>query len=153
VPVQRGLRLRVELGLSRLDAYTGTAHINGPCRRFRVSQPSKPPRPAPGARPLFRERGTRFLVHVDASDRIAAEIAAVEKFQLDNGQRNGLWCRSVRLPTANGCTKSNATLSIGVPPGFTTTKDTARTMEIRIMIAALVAVAAMGALAYKASDF
>jgi hypothetical protein len=39
---------------------------------------------------LFRKRGTRFLGHVNAPDRIAAEIAAVEQFKLDDAQRSRL---------------------------------------------------------------
>jgi hypothetical protein len=39
---------------------------------------------------LFRKRGTRFLGHVNAPDREAAKIAAVEWFKLDDEQRRRL---------------------------------------------------------------
>jgi len=39
---------------------------------------------------LFRKGGTRFLGHVNAPDREAAKIAAVERFKLDDEQRRRL---------------------------------------------------------------
>ena len=39
---------------------------------------------------LFRKRGSQFLGHVNAPDREAAKIAAVERFKLDDEQRRRL---------------------------------------------------------------